>query len=93
MEKDFGEKIQSFKVDGGASRSDFLMQVQADIINKELFKPTCIETTAMGAAYLAGLKAGFYSDVKRLARGEETRFSPKIGMIERAERPSFQAPP
>ena len=50
MEKDFGEKIQSFKVDGGASRSDFLMQVQADIINKELFKPTCIETTAMGAA-------------------------------------------
>ena len=62
MEKDFGEKIQSFKVDGGASRSDFLMQVQADIINKELFKPTCIETTAMGAAYLAGLAVGYWKD-------------------------------
>ncbi len=66
MEKDFGEKIQSFKVDGGASRSDFLMQVQADIINKELFKPTCIETTAMGAAYLAGLAVGYWKDTDEI---------------------------
>lgn len=66
MEKDFGEKIQSFKVDGGASRSDFLMQVQADIINKELFKPTCIETTAMGAAYLAGLAVGHWKDTDEI---------------------------
>ena len=66
MEKDFGEKIQSFKVDGGASRSDFLMQVQADIINKELFKPTCIETTAMGAAYLAGLAVSYWKDTDEI---------------------------
>ena len=66
MEKDFGEKIQSFKVDGGASRSDFLMQVQADIINKELFKPTCIETTAMAAAYLAGLAVGYWKDTDEI---------------------------
>ena len=66
MEKDFGEKIQSFKVDGGASRSDFLMQVQADIINKELFKPTCIETTAMGAAYLAGLAVDYWKDTDEI---------------------------
>lgn len=66
MEKDFGEKIQYFKVDGGASRSDFLMQVQADIINKELFKPTCIETTAMGAAYLAGLAVGYWKDTDEI---------------------------
>ena len=66
MEKDFGEKIQSFKVDGGASRSDFLMQVQADIINKELFKPTCIETTAMGAAYLSWLAVGYWKDTDEI---------------------------
>ena len=66
MEKDFGEKIQSFKVDGGASRSDFLMKVQADIINKELFKPTCIETTAMGAAYLVGLAVGYWKDTDEI---------------------------
>lgn len=66
MEKDLGEKIISLKVDGGASRSDFLMQVQADILNKELFKPTCIETTAMGAAYLAGLAVGYWKNTDEI---------------------------
>lgn len=62
MEKDLGSKIKSLKIDGGASRSDFLMQVQSDLLDKELLKPTCIETTAMGAAYLAGLAVGYWKN-------------------------------
>ena len=62
MEKDLGQEIVSLKVDGGASRSDFLMQIQSDYLNKDLYKPTGIETTAMGAAYLAGLAVGYWKD-------------------------------
>ncbi len=50
------------KVDGGASANDFLMQTQADIINAPVNRPQCIETTAMGAAYLAGLAVGYWKD-------------------------------
>ncbi|MBQ0162314.1 MAG: glycerol kinase GlpK [Treponema sp.] len=66
MQKDLGTKITSLKVDGGASRSDILMQIQADLLDKELLKPTCVETTAMGAAYLAGLAVGFYKDTDEI---------------------------
>ena len=55
MEKDSGIDLKSLKVDGGASANDFLMQFQADIVNTQVRRPACIETTALGAAYLAGL--------------------------------------
>ncbi len=62
MEKDLGENIKSLKVDGGACANNFLMQFQADILNTLVHKPECIETTALGAAYLAGLAVGFWKD-------------------------------
>ncbi|MGN1267602.1 MAG: FGGY family carbohydrate kinase, partial [Dorea sp.] len=60
MEADSGIKLKSLKVDGGASANNFLMQTQADIINAPVRRPSCIETTAMGAAYLAGLAVGYW---------------------------------
>ena len=62
MELDCGREITSLKVDGGASKNNFLMQFQADIINAEVLRPSCVETTAMGAAYLAGLAVGYWKD-------------------------------
>jgi glycerol kinase len=62
MEADSGVTLQSLKVDGGACANRFLMQFQADILNTEVLKPECIETTALGAAYLAGLAVGFWKD-------------------------------
>lgn len=68
MEKDLGLKIKSLKVDGGSSKSDFLMQVQSDLLDKELLRPTCIETTAMGAAYLAGLAVGYWTSTDEIKK-------------------------
>jgi len=62
MEADSGIKLSSLKVDGGASANDFLMQTQADIIQAPVKRPECVETTAMGAAYLAGLAVGYWSN-------------------------------
>lgn len=62
MEQDSGIHLKSLKVDGGASANDFLMQFQADIINTPVHRPQCIETTALGAAYLAGLAVGYWKD-------------------------------
>ena len=61
MEEDSGLKLVGLKVDGGASANDFLMQFQSDILNTSINRPKVIETTALGAAYLAGLAVGFYS--------------------------------
>ena len=61
MEEDSGLKLVDLKVDGGASSNDFLMQFQSDILNTSINRPKVIETTALGAAYLAGLAVGFYS--------------------------------
>lgn len=61
MEEDSGTKLAVLKVDGGASRNNFLMQFQADILNVRVERPKITETTALGAAYLAGLAVGFYS--------------------------------
>ena len=60
MKADSGIELAALKVDGGASANDFLMQVQADIINAPVNRPVCVETTAMGAAYLAGLAVGYW---------------------------------
>lgn len=62
MEEDVGISIDSLKVDGGASANDFLMQFQADMLNGAVLRPKCIETTALGAAYLAGLAVGYYEN-------------------------------
>ncbi len=62
MEADSGIKLTSLKVDGGASANDFLMQTQANFIQEPVKRPFCIETTAMGAAYLAGLAVGYWSN-------------------------------
>ncbi|MCH5262104.1 MAG: glycerol kinase GlpK [Lachnospiraceae bacterium] len=62
MEADSQIKITSLKVDGGASANNFLMQTQADIVNVPVIRPQCVETTAMGAAYLAGLAVGYWAN-------------------------------
>lgn len=58
-----GVDIVSLKVDGGASNNDFLMQFQADILNVDVLRPKCVETTALGAAYQAGLAVGCWKDI------------------------------
>jgi len=62
MQEDSGMKIMELKVDGGAAQNDFLMQFQADILNSKISKPVVNETTALGAAYLAGLAVDFWKD-------------------------------
>jgi glycerol kinase len=69
MEGDLGSSLTSLKVDGGASANRFLMQFQADILNTRVLRPECIETTALGAAYLAGLAAGFWKDKEEIKSG------------------------
>ena len=61
MQKDAGVEFSSLKVDGGASNNNLLMQIQADLLNAEVVRPKETETTAMGAAFLAGLAVGFWS--------------------------------
>ena len=60
MQEDAGVKLSALRVDGGASANDFLMQFQADVIGAPVQRPVCVETTAMGAAYLAGLAVGYW---------------------------------
>lgn len=66
MEEDAGVSLPELKVDGGASANNFLMKFQADIIGKKVRRPKCIETTALGAAYLAGLKTGYWKDKEEI---------------------------
>lgn len=66
MEQDSGIKLTSLKVDGGACANNFLMQFQADILDTTVYRPACIETTALGAAYLAGLATGYWKDKKEI---------------------------
>ena len=63
MKADSGIDLASLKVDGGASANDFLMQTQSDLSNAPVHRPVCVETTAMGAAYLAGLAVGYWSSI------------------------------
>ena len=62
MGADSGIALSALKVDGGASANNFLMQTQADISRAPVHRPKCVETTAMGAAYLAGLAVGYWKD-------------------------------
>jgi len=72
MEEDTGMPIKRFKVDGGATANDFLMQFQADILNLEVERAKVQETTALGAAYLAGLATGFYKDKATIQKSWKT---------------------
>ena len=78
MQKDAGIDFKSVKVDGGASNNNLLMQIQADFINANVIRPKVTETTAMGAAFLAGLATGFWSSVDALKElwGEDQCFKP-----------------
>ncbi len=62
MAEDMGHPLQTFKVDGGASINNFLLEFQADIMNMPVYRPQCIETTSLGAAYLAGLATGYWKN-------------------------------
>ena len=80
MEKESNIKIKRLKVDGGASRNKLLMQFQSDIMNIEVSRPIITETTALGAAYLAGLAVGFWKDRNELSKGwyESERYYPNM---------------
>lgn len=67
MQEDSGIDLKSLKVDGGASNNNFLMKFQSDILDVKIFRPEIVETTALGAAYLAGLAVGFYKDKDEIA--------------------------
>ena len=63
MSDDLGQEIRTFKVDGGASANNFLLDFQADILGQDVYRPVCIETTSLGAAYLAGLATGYWTSL------------------------------
>lgn len=87
MEHDSGIEIRDLKVDGGASANNFLMQFQSDILNTGIKRPYCIETTALGAAYLAGLATGYWKDKEDIKENWELSyaFEPKMNDTKRQE--------
>ncbi len=80
MHKDSNIQLRSLKVDGGASANNFLMQFQSDIIKLPVHRPKCVETTALGAAYLAGLAVGYWRDTDEITKlwQLEREFSPSM---------------
>ncbi len=88
MEADSKIKITSLKVDGGASANDSLMQTQADIVDVPVIRPQCVETTAMGAAYLAGLAVGYWANKEEVQKNWEIDcdFKPCLAKTDRAAR-------
>jgi len=80
MESDTEHGFQRMRVDGGAARNDMLMQFQADMLGMAVERPAVLETTAQGAAYLAGLATGFWSDLEeiRAARPADETFTPQM---------------
>ena len=88
MESDSGIEIAALKVDGGASANDFLMQTQADIVNVPVIRPRCVETTAMGAAYLAGLAVGYWKNKEDVIKNwaSDCSFKPSIEETDRENR-------
>ena len=88
MKADSGIELAALKVDGGASANDFLMQTQSDIIDAPVERPRCVETTAMGAAYLAGLAVGYWTSKEDVIRNWaiDMTFEPKISAEGRAKK-------
>ena len=87
MEKDSGLQLEALKVDGGACKNNFMMQFQADIINAKVLRPKCVETTAMGAAYLAGLAVGYWASKEDVINNWaiDRTFEPSMAEHERQE--------
>ena len=88
MKADSNIELRSLKVDGGASANNLLMQIQSDIIAAPVLRPKCVETTAMGAAYLAGLAVGYWSSKEDVIQNWaiDRVFEPSIGEDDRAKR-------
>ena len=88
MRADSDIALEALKVDGGASANNYLMQTQADVIGAPVVRPTCVESTALGAAFLAGLAVGFWRDLDEIRRyyAADRTFLPTISEQERAER-------
>lgn len=88
MRADSGIELAALKVDGGACANNLLMQMQADIINAPVNRPLCVETTAMGAAYLAGLAVGYWESKEEVIKnsGIDRVFKPEISEEERKEK-------
>lgn len=86
MQADSGIKLAALNVDGGASANNLLMQMQSDISGAPVQRPTCVETTAMGAAYLAGLAVGYWASKEDVVRNRaiDRVFHPEITAEERA---------
>ncbi len=86
MELDSGKHLTALKVDGGASNNNFLMQFQSDIINTDVLRPSCVETTAMGAAYLAGLAVGYWKSKEDVIQNwsVDKEFKPEMTDADRA---------
>lgn len=80
MQKDSGKKLRSLKVDGGASQNNLLMQLQSDLLRTPLVRPKATETTALGAAFLAGLGVGFWKGLKDIEKSwvKDVQFRPKM---------------
>ncbi|HJQ84919.1 MAG TPA: FGGY-family carbohydrate kinase, partial [Candidatus Binatia bacterium] len=80
MAADAGAALRALRVDGGAAANDFLMQFQADVLGVPVDRPKVVETTAMGAAFLAGLGTGFWRSQRELegARRTDRRFRPRM---------------
>jgi glycerol kinase len=87
VEADSGVTLTELRVDGGAAANDLLLQIQADILGRDVVRPAVLETTALGAAYLAGLAVGFWKDRTEVARNwrEDRRFSPEMPAGRREE--------
>jgi len=87
MERDSGLKLAALGVDGGASRDQFLMQFQADMLNRTVNRPKVRETTALGVAYLAGLATGIWKDTGEIKKlwSCDTSFLPKMNISKREE--------
>ena len=79
MEKDAGCRLKELKVDGGASRNNLLMQFQADVLGTSVIRPKVTETTALGAAYLAGLAVGYWDSIDHIKSqwGVDVEFTPQ----------------
>ena len=88
MEADSAMALQALKVDGGAAANNYLMQTQSDVSDAPVLRPRCVETTAMGAAYLAGLAVGYWKDLQQIHSNwaVDRQFAPQISQTERADR-------
>jgi glycerol kinase len=88
MERESGTRLSELRVDGGASQNNLLMQIQADVIGRPVVRSAIAETTALGAAYLAGLAVGFWSSADEIASRwqSDKTFEPQMPASERDDR-------